>query len=411
MTPYKIPPTTGPMPVDKIVGRLKEIEDIYQHTMAGSLVISMIRRMGKTLLLQKFAYITVKENRPNKAIWFDLMKVSDVTELTDTLLMELTKHQKHGWLKVQFNWCKELYNKLKPPEVKVSTGTSYLPEISFKLPEFKTEWKKALTACIEDLAERKAENDEVLTLILDEFPYMLWQWILNKKVQDVIELLNLFRSLRMSLQEKGKIRFIICGSVGLDVVLNHLRSEYKYTAEPFNDTKSYVLEGMSDADAAFLCECLALSGYTFVDDKMLCIELICKQVENLPFYINKTFEILRSSSQSQISLQNVKNALNELLTNVNDDDVFEQLDTRIASYYPKTESDIMLGILDYLSIQTIAKEEDEILRSVDFTPKEVKNILRVLCKDQYLNRTINEEKRYYQFKYEIFKKWWKLNKA
>ena len=398
------------MAVDKIVGRLLEIEYLYQLTLVGSVVISMIRRMGKTLLLQKLAYITVKENRPNKAIWFDLMKVSDVTELTDTLLVELTQHQKNGWLKVQLNRCKELYNKFKPQEVKVSTGTSYLPDISFKLPEFETEWKKALTACIEDLAERTVEKEEVLTLILDEFTYMLWNWIENGKAKDAIELLNLFRSLRMGLQEKGKIRFIICGSVGLDVVLNKLRTEYRYTAEPFNDMKSYVLEAMSDEDAQFLCECLALSGYDFVDDKTQCIKQICQQTENLPFYINKTFEIFRSCFNAQITLKNSKAALDELLANVNDDEVFEQLDSRIAIYYPK-ESELMATVLDYLSGQTKPKEEDEIVRSIDFSAKEIKAILRVLCKDQYLNRTIKNEKKYYQFKYKLFKQWWKLNKA
>jgi hypothetical protein len=411
MTPYKLPPTTGPIPVAKVVGRMTEIEEIYELTLTMSVVISMIRRMGKTLLLQKFAHITVKQDRKNKAIWFDLMKVNDVTELTDSLIVELTKHQKNGWLKVQLNRCKELYNKFKPDDVKISTGDPNFPDISFKLPAFETEWKKALTACIEDLADRTAEKDEVLTLILDEFPYMLWQWILDGKVQDVIELLNLFRSLRMSLQEKGKIRFIICGSIGLDVVLSHLRKEYKYTAEPFNDTKSYVLEAMLDADAQFLCECLALSDFTFIEEKSICIKLICEQTENLPFYINKIFEILRSTSKSKISVENIRGAVDKLLTDVNDDDVFEQLDTRIASYYPEEEGNLMTSVLDSLSESKTPKDEASIIRELDFPPKETKATLRTLCKDQYLHRTVEGETKYYQFKYNLFRKWWKLNKA
>jgi hypothetical protein len=47
MTPYKLPPTTGPIPVAKIVGRMTEIEEIYELTLTMSVVISMIRRMGK----------------------------------------------------------------------------------------------------------------------------------------------------------------------------------------------------------------------------------------------------------------------------------------------------------------------------------------------------------------------------
>jgi hypothetical protein len=313
MKPYSLSPTTGPIPPEKIPGRNKEIEEIYNHTKVKSVVLTMIRRIGKTLLLQKLAYITVKEGRANKAIWFDLMRVGDVTDLTDTLLIRL--HQEQSWLKLNLERCKELYNKYGPTgEIKVPIGLPLLPEISFKFPEFKTEWKKALTACIEDLANRKTENGEIITLILDEFPYMLWNWILDGKVKDVIELLNLFRSIRMSLQEKNNIRFIICGSIGLDVVMNHLKTEHKYTAEPFNDMKPYVLEAMTDADAHFLCSCLALSGFDFEEDKDICIKKISYLTENLPFYINKIFEILNSSYNSKITLINVQGAFDELIS-------------------------------------------------------------------------------------------------
>jgi hypothetical protein len=409
MQSYPLSPTTGPIPPEKIPGRNKEIEEIYNHTKVKSVVLTMIRRMGKTLLLQKFAYTTVKEARANKAIWFDLMRVDDITDLTDTLLIRL--HQEQSWLKLNLERCKELYNKYRPTgEIKVPTGLPLLPEISFKLPEFKMEWKKALTACIEDLANRKTENDEIITLILDEFPYMLWNWILDGKVKDVIELLNLFRSIRMSLQEKNNIRFIICGSIGLDVVMNHLKTEHKYTAEPFNDMKPYVLEAMTDDDAHFLCSCLALSGFDFEEDKDTCIRKISYLTENLPFYINKIFEILNSSYNSQITLINVQGAFDELISNVNDDEVFEQLDTRIALYYPK-QKDSMFTILDFLSKQQSQIQEDEIINSIDVEGREARDFLRTLCKDQYLTRTIIEEKRYYEFKYKIFRKWWKLNKV
>jgi hypothetical protein len=409
MQSYPLSPTTGPIPPEKIPGRNKEIEEIYDHTQVKSVVLTMIRRMGKTLLLQKFAYITVKEERANKAIWFDLMRVGDVTDLTDTLLIRL--HQEQSWLKLNLERCKELYSKYKPTgEIKLSTGVPLLPEISFKLPEFKTEWKKALTACIEDLANRKTENGEIITLILDEFPYMLWNWILDGKVKDVVELLNLFRSIRMSLQEKNNIRFIICGSIGLDVVMNHLKTEHKYTAEPFNDMKPYVLEAMTDDDARFLCSCLAMSGFIFEENEQYCIQKICSLTENLPFYINKIFEILNSTYNSKITLINVQRAFDELISNVNDDEVFEQLDTRIALYYPK-QKDSMFTILDFLSKQQSQIQESEIINSVDIEGREVRDFLRTLSKDQYLTRTIIEEKRYYEFKYKIFRKWWKLNKV
>ncbi len=407
--PYKLLPTTGNISPDKVVGRLTEIEELYTLTEAQSVVLSEIRRMGKTLFLQKFAYITIKENRPNKAIHFDLMGVADITELTDKLLETLRKEQSYGWLKVQMNRCKNLYNRFKPDKIDVKLPHS-LPEFSFKLPEFTTEWKKALTACIEDLADRNHADNESLTLILDEMPYMLWQWILNGKAQDAIELLSLLRSIRSELKDKGRIRFVICGSVGLEVVLHHLRTEFRYTAEPFHDTAKYSLEAMNDADAAFLCQCLALSDFEFVENQETAIQEICRLTENLPFYINKLFRILQQSFDSKISQNTVEQAFNELLTDIDQDSTFEQLDSRLTTYYPK-QAEVMFEILNYLAKQNTAKTEDEIKQSLAADDKNVQNVLRLLTKDTYLRRSINEGVRSYQFKYQLIKKWWKLNKA
>ncbi|RDB03490.1 hypothetical protein [Runella aurantiaca] len=405
---YKLAPTVGTIPPDKVVGRLTEIEELYKLTESQSVVLSEIRRMGKTLFLQKFAYVTVKENRLNKAIHFDLMQVVDVTELTDNLLDKLRSKENYGWLKVQLERCRLLYNKFKPEKIDVKLPQ--LPELSFKLPEFKTEWKKALSACIEDLADRNHQENESLTLILDEMPYMLWQWILNGKAQDAIELLSLLRSLRQSLQDKGRIRFVICGSVGLEVVLNHLRTEFRYTAEPFNDAAKYSLEAMNDSDAVFLSECLALSGFTFTENKEEAINAICQVTENLPFYINKLFAILQNSFDSKISRNTVYQAFDELLTNVDQDSTFEQLDTRISTYYPK-QADIMFKVLNYLSKKGTITSEDEIKESLEADDKAIQEVLRLLTKDQYLRRVIENETRSYRFKYKLIQQWWKLNKA
>jgi hypothetical protein len=260
------------------------------------------------------------------------------------------------------------------------------------------------------LADRNNTENESLTLILDEMPYMLWQWILNGKAQDAIELLSLLRSIRQELKDRGRIRFVICGSVGLEVVLNHLRTEFKYTAEPFNDAAKYSLEAMNNADAMFLCECLALSGFVFVENKEESISKICQLTENLPFYINKFFAILQNSFDSIITESTINQSFNELLTNIDQDSTFEQLDSRLTTYYPK-EADVMFAVLNYMSKQTMAKTEEEIQQSIEADDRAVQHVLRLLTKDTYLRRNIAEGVRSYQFKYKIIQQWWKLNKA
>ena len=356
------------------------------------------------MLVQKLEYLSIKNGEPNKVIYFMLQGVKDVTELTDVLLDTLRRQETMGLLKVGWNSIKTLYNTFKPAEVKVH-------EITFKLPEFKTKWKDALTACIRDLAERTRQDDEILTLVLDEFPVMLWDWVENGKAQDAIELLDLFRNLRIDLKEQGHIRFVVCGSVGMQVVLDRLRQVHRYTGEPFNDTKSFRLEAMSNADALFLCQCLTLSGFTCSSDANELYLRICQFAENLPFYINTLFQLIQSHHNADINNDTIAKAQESLLNDPDEAKIFNQLYQRIGIYYEREKAKRMIGILSHLSLQTDLIPEDDLLQSTGIDKPELLDALETLWKEQYLVRTIKNNARHYQFKYTLIKQWWKLNKA
>ncbi|MGA0559730.1 hypothetical protein ACO2Q8_23920 [Larkinella sp. VNQ87] len=334
-----------------------------------------------------------------------LQGVKDVTELTDVLLDVLRKKESLGGIKTAWNFVRTLYNKVKPEEVTID-------EVTFKLPEFKTKWKDALTACIRDLSARNRKNDEILTLVLDEFPVMLWDWLQNDKAQDAIELLDLFRKLRIDLKEQGQIRFVICGSVGMQVVLDRLRLKHKYTGEPFNDTKPFRLDAMQEHDAFFLCQCLALSGFTCVVDPEVLYRRICRFAENLPFYINALFQIIQSNFESIISEETLEKSEAILLNDPDEAKIFNQLHQRIGIYYEPAKAERMISILNHVSKQPGLVSEENLQQHVPHAdPAEILNSLETLRSEQYLIRAIEDGARKYQFKYNLIKQWWRLNKA
>lgn len=405
MQPYPLPPTAGTIQPNKIVGREKELDKLRQLLKAQSVTIEEFRRMGKTLLVQKLEYQSQTRSEPNKAIYFMLQGVTDVTELADVLLDTLRKEERLSWLKVAWNAVKRVYNSAKPEEVKIY-------DVTFKLPEFKTKWKEALTACIEDLAARTRRDDEILTLVFDEFPVMLWNWLENNKAQDAIELLDLFRKLRINQKEQGRIRFVICGSVGIQVVLNRLRQKHHYTGEPFNDTAQFRLESMSDADALFLCQCLYLAGFTHVGDIQTLHKQICQFTERLPFYINKVFQVIQIQHDAVISDETIHLASECLMNDPDQASTFDQLYQRIKIYYEPPRQNLMIAVLNLLAKRDEYVSETDIRQHMNLDSDDVLlDTLETLRKEQYLTRKIENNNRQYQFKYNLLKQWWKLNKA
>jgi ribosomal protein S6 len=403
MKPYKISPTAGTIVEEKIVGREKEIEKLKLLLEAQSVVIEEMRRMGKTFLIKKLAYKCKDTN--NKAIYFFLQGTKDLVELTEMIFSELRKEQSFGKLKIAFNGIKRLYNTFKPEEID-------LDFVSFKLPEWKTNWKAAFSALLEDIAERNNEKDEILTIILDEFPVMIWDWMEAGKANEAMEFLDILRKQRQTLEAKGKVRFVICGSIGLQVVLKHLKQKYNYMGEPFNETETFALEAMSSEDALFLCECLYLADFEIDNEinKAEYFQKIIEFAEGLPFYINKVFTILQQSHDSTLSEANVKSAFDELLTSPNHFKTFKHLHDRLTIYYAD-ESLMMIKILNLLANKTTKISEKEIIEGVEGEAEKIKEALMVLVSEQYLRRSFDENGRKYIFKYQLFKKWWKLNKA
>ena len=400
---YKLSPTQGTIPPGKTVGREKDLKRLEKTLEAQSVLIEEIRRTGKTLFLKKYAYVPHKNQ---KVIYFTLQGVKDVNELIDNLMTDLRKEQSFGKLKIAWNSVKNIYDKVKPESIDINT-------ISFRLPEWKTKWKDALTACLKDISEREKEEDETLVLILDELPIMIWDWIQNDKAEQAKEFLDILRRNRQLLEETGKIRFVICGSVGMQVVLKKLKEDHSYTGEAFNDMASFSIGAMRQEEASFLSNCLFLDDFEKEKGENIndLIEQINKLAERLPFYINILFTIIRNEFDDVLSHKNITDAYNMLLNVPQYNKVLKQLEERITIYYSKHEAKAMKSILDYISKQGKKVSEDDLIKELSLEKSDLKQSLYILQLESYLTKEIKDETNYFYFKYKLVKKWWKINMA
>ena len=118
----------------------------------------------------------------------------------------------------------------------------------------------------------------------------------NGKAEQAKVFLDVLRRNRQLLEDSGKVRFVICGSVGMQVVLKKLKEEYSYTGEAFNDMASFSIGAMKAEEASFLSNCLFLDDFEKKEEENLedLIQQINNLAERLPFYINSLFKIIRN---------------------------------------------------------------------------------------------------------------------
>jgi hypothetical protein len=344
---YKLSPTQGTIPPDKIVGRTKDLEKLQKTLETQSVVIEEIRRMGKTLFLKKYAHTASKDQ---KVMYFTLQGVSDVNELIDMLINDLRSEQSFGKLRIGWDRIKKVVDAVKPDEIDVSL-------VKFKLPAWENKWKTVLAACLQDIAHRDKDEKETLIIILDELPIMIWDWIQNGKVEQSKEFLDVLRKHRQLLEDTGKVRFIICGSIGMEVVLKKLKNEYKYTGEPFNDAAPFSIGAMTIEDALFLCNCLYLDDFKLKEgeEKIELLNQISDLAEQLPFYIHRLFSIIRDEYDGVLSKDTINKSYDRLIMTPQYSRVLKQLEERINIYYSKEDAKNLKSILDYLS-----KKEDKV---------------------------------------------------
>ena len=140
-------------------------------------------------------------------------------------------------------------------------------------------------------------------------------------------------------------------------------------------------------------------------------QLTHKLTNGLPYYTSKVFNILQTEFDKNITTENIHSAYQDIINNSNHHKAFNQLIQRLKIYYPIQKAEMMIKILSIMAKNDKYLSEQEIVKMTNLTEVEVSQNLYELYSDHYLMRKITDGQRSFQFKYEIFKQWWRINIA
>jgi AAA+ ATPase superfamily predicted ATPase len=382
-----------------IVDRDHEIDRIWNALEDKSVVLTSERRVGKTSVLRKMLD-NPKDNWVPILYWVEGKHhpIEFVEGLYDILL-------KNGVVEDKLHQLKKLYTKFIGGE---QIG-------SWKLPQIKENWKTLLESTIETLVD----TDQKVLLMFDELPLMLSNFIKSQDCgpQIGMEFLDTLREIRNKYEATKNVAFVFCGSIGISLVIKDLKRNHGYNSDPINNMKIITLSGMDDDGARLLCDKLSEGEQYRIDGKDKLFDYLCKNVDNLPFYIQHIFAYISESGKKEIIKEVIDEAIDYLLNDPRDEGFFSHYVDRIKTYYSGQIKELALTLLDKASKKTGYWKENEIIKmlmdddDLDVDVETIRETLSLLWSDHYFVREIINQERSYQFKYTILKKWWKVNRG
>jgi hypothetical protein len=375
-----------------LIGRQIEATEVWNLLRQKSVVLSSLRRMGKTSLLKIMA-----DNPPGDS-WRPVFHVvqgnTSVEEFVQQLFQKLVED---NLIDGKVNTIRKFYDK-------VLAGRKFG---EYELPDLKRHWKDVLGTMLKELAERKDLNTVIM---LDEFPWMIYNLATKYQAEkEAMELLDVLRTIRQTTESDSGLRFVFCGSIGFHIALNYLVRQHQYLGNPTNDMHTYLLYEMSDADATALC--VELGRLHGVADRDGLYAHISAQVERLPFFIDLIFtELSRSATSADIA--RVDKAVKDIVQDLSGNGHFDHFKERIEVYYGQTHRQIAQHLMSHLCLgttpQTRAQLRQAVLLQMTVPQNEVDEVIKDLTKDFYLS--LDDEGRYH-FRYTLLRRWWAIHYA
>ncbi|PWH82330.1 hypothetical protein DIS18_08740 [Algibacter marinivivus] len=391
-------PSTGSvLTPEQVIGREDDVKKIIDILEKQGVCLNAVRRFGKSSLLLKVK--NVLNGMPNyMAVYLDVEGLSSCDSLIGKLYNEfknrgLVKESTIKKIDIVFNKLLDRFKKL---------GIASLLEI--ELNEREQFWEKKLETIL--IAAIEENPGKKLIICLDEFSILL-DSIENKR--ESILLIGILRALVHNENLKNHVRFIYCGSIGIDLVIAELKKLKVNFGKPLNHMHPYELEPLSKEDALLLCKCFNNGCNLDVSDDLM--DKICVLCDNIPYYIDGLYSLFRYEPIVNVDIIDV--AYKKMLDDSNGKFEFDHFYERIKSHYP--EKKISLHLLNVLSKESGWVSESKMFELVN-AKLEVDRYLLIdeaerLWKDKYLRRESGDEGRYYKFKYQVLKDWWEVNKS
>lgn len=392
----------GPIAGDAIIGRDAEIADLWSTLELLSVVLSAERRTGKTCILRKMSEHPPDSWLPMLVFVESARHPMDCVERIYSVADELGARTRRSVWKGRF---RKAYNALAKAS---NVGGNPLV-----LPQIRLDWKRWFRLLIDDIVQNA---DQRAIVILDEFPLMIWNIADDHGPQLAMETLDALREIRETYEPSGRFRFIFSGSIGLHLVLHHLKLHHGYKGSPTNNACRKTLSGMSPEDTELMCS-------KYLDDENIrrrapaaFSRRLFERTDGLPLYIQYVCREFQLRQPEEVGVEDIDPVLRDMM---DDREVqwFKDAADRIETYYAKSgaqdRAQAILKVLcdheDYLPEsrimdrvrEQIAVEKDEALRST----------LELLLDDHYLVRDTSQGERRYRFRYMLLRTWWKINRG
>lgn len=389
--------------MNKVFGREKVIESIWNLLINDSILFTAERRVGKTTVLNELL------NKPKdgyRVIYSDLEKVDSPLEFINDLLNKTTPFVSPA--DRASGWFFKLRDSLNGYEIR---GLIKIPDHKEK------DWKQILQVTINAICNN---TDDIVVFLWDELPYMLQkinghEIANNSAEKSSLKIMDTLRALR---QEQNNLRMIFTGSIGLHHVL-HTLTDDTYTSEPVNNMQKVALLPLDPAPAKEMAHYHLKKelGIPEVDEKLIeCIALHC---DFIPFYIEKLVRRL-TTYDATITVSLVDQEIASILTDANDDWELEHFRSRLGTYYKGDITDtndrkikrsaIAKSILNHCAVSSSPQSINQCYQTVK-SSYSIDNrdliiaTLNNLVKDHYLQRN---EQGNYRFYFSLVQRWWLL---
>lgn len=379
-----------------IIGRDKEINALHVILEETSIVMSSTRRMGKTMILTKMDEVHYPGKKTLLCFVESVQSAEEFVNFLRDKLIEKKLVDVNGFTKVM-EW--------------VNTNLGKKDVGFFKTPDFARHWKIVLNLMMDDLVEKHTGQ---VILMLDEFPKMLWTMIQNGNHQQAEEVLDELRHIRERHEKRSKLRFIYCGSIGMNLVINNLVKEFKYAGAPLNNMYHYIVKEMTNEDAKLLIKHIVEKHKVNLSEELF--DYLAQACSCLPFFIDRIFiQIKLTFSETSVPKSGIDKIIEDFVAGRENNNQFNHFTERIDAYYNKEEKSIAHELLrnlcksnDLLTSETLLNLVKSKIQAEDY---QISKILADLFDDMYVDRIVEKESIGYQFRFDLLKKWWRLNFA
>ena len=385
--PIRIPAVPGGQSnVGFVIGRDELIKKLWEDSESSSILLTDIRRLGKSSVLSKMAAET---NRESKCIKISLQGVDTTTKLCETIIKDLYTFQTLS--KRVLSTLKEFFTfEVSAGPVKIALKQAY-----------KYDPLATLETALIEISKVLNEEKRFLLLACDEVPDMLLSIKDKEGPDEARKTLAILRRLR---ENNPSLCWILTGSVGM----HHVMSQIGAGDDLTNDLIYYELGALEASWAKYLADCL-LRGNDVKYDPDTSTEIV-RITDGIPYLEHLVVAYARDQKET-LGGNNVASLFDRAAADLDVSHQSTSLLTRLDRYYNPDDCLLAGSILDELAQHGPNKRPtlQEALSCTNGQPeKNLKRIVDLLIRDHYLKRTPDGD---ISWKYRSLARIWEIRRA